>query len=86
MRKTILTIIMSIIGIITMDAQSMSFDFIVAKDGSGTHTTLQSAMIQKTSSGSGINVKILDYNGKNNITTITANQSKRHYYFPYHRK
>ena len=35
-----------------------------------------SAMIQKTSSGSGINVKILDYNGKNNITTITANQSK----------
>ena len=44
MRKTILTIIMSIIGIITMDAQSMSFDFIVAKDGSGTHTTLQSAI------------------------------------------
>lgn len=35
-----------------------------------------SAMIQKTSSGSGINVKILDYNGKNNITTITANQYK----------
>lgn len=35
-----------------------------------------SAMIQKTSSGSGINVKILDYNGKKNITTITANQYK----------
>ena len=35
-----------------------------------------SAMIQKTSSGSGINVKILDYNGRNNITTITANQYK----------
>lgn len=35
-----------------------------------------SAMIQKTSSGSGINVKILDYYGKNNITTITANQYK----------
>lgn len=35
-----------------------------------------SAMIQKTNSGSGLNVKILDYNGKNNITTITANQYK----------
>lgn len=35
-----------------------------------------SAIIQKTSSGSGINVKILDYDGKNNITTITANQYK----------
>lgn len=35
-----------------------------------------SATIQKTSSGSGINVKILDYDGKNNITTITANQYK----------
>ncbi|WP_432788234.1 DUF1002 domain-containing protein [Lactiplantibacillus plantarum] len=35
-----------------------------------------SAMIQKTSSGSGINVKILNYNGSNNITTITANQYK----------
>ena len=35
-----------------------------------------SAMIQKTNSSSGINVKILDYNGKNNITTITANQYK----------
>ena len=35
-----------------------------------------STMIQKTSSGSGINVKILDYDGKNNITTITANQYK----------
>ena len=35
-----------------------------------------SAMIQKTSSGSGINVKILDYDGKNNITTIPANQYK----------
>ena len=35
-----------------------------------------SAMIQKTSSGSGINVKILDYDGKNNISTITANQYK----------
>lgn len=44
MRKTILSLIMSIIGIIMMDAQSMSFDFIVAKDGSGTHTTLQGAI------------------------------------------
>ncbi|NRO27972.1 DUF1002 domain-containing protein [Lactobacillus helveticus] len=35
-----------------------------------------SAMIQKANRGSGINVKILDYNGKNNITTITANQYK----------
>lgn len=35
-----------------------------------------SAMIQKTNKGSGINVKILDYNGKNNITSITANQYK----------
>lgn len=35
-----------------------------------------SAMIQKTNQGSGINVKILDYNGKDNITTITANQYK----------
>ena len=35
-----------------------------------------SAMIQKTSSGSGINVKILDYNAKNNITTLSANQYK----------
>lgn len=35
-----------------------------------------SAMIQKTSASSGINVKILDYDGKNNITTITANQYK----------
>ncbi|RVU71061.1 MULTISPECIES: DUF1002 domain-containing protein [Lactobacillus] len=35
-----------------------------------------SAMIQKTSPGSGINVKILDYNGRDNITTITANQYK----------
>ena len=33
-----------------------------------------SALIQKTSSGSGINVKIVDYNGKNSITTITADQ------------
>lgn len=35
-----------------------------------------SAMVQKTSAGSGINVKILDYNGQNNITTITADQYK----------
>lgn len=35
-----------------------------------------SAMIQKTSQGSGINVHILDYHGHNNITTITANQYK----------
>lgn len=35
-----------------------------------------SAMIQKSASGSGINVKILPYNGQNNITTITANQYK----------
>ncbi|MCX2454556.1 DUF1002 domain-containing protein [Lacticaseibacillus nasuensis] len=32
-----------------------------------------SALVQKTSSG-GINVKIVDYNGTNNITTITADQ------------
>lgn len=35
-----------------------------------------SAMVQKTSSGSGINVKIINYNGANNITTITADQYK----------
>ncbi|WP_225420373.1 DUF1002 domain-containing protein [Lapidilactobacillus bayanensis] len=35
-----------------------------------------SAMVQKTSSGSGINVKILNYNGQNNVTTITADQYK----------
>lgn len=35
-----------------------------------------SAMIQKTDSGSGINVSILPYNGHNNITTITTNQYK----------
>ncbi|MBA1392431.1 DUF1002 domain-containing protein, partial [Lactobacillus sp. XV13L] len=35
-----------------------------------------SAMIQKTATGSGINVQILDYQGRNNITTITANQYK----------
>ncbi|QNQ81704.1 DUF1002 domain-containing protein [Lactobacillus sp. PV037] len=35
-----------------------------------------SALIQKTASGSGINVHILSYNGHNNITTITANQYK----------
>src|SRR5699024_6961068 len=35
-----------------------------------------SAMVQKTSSGSGINVHILPYNGHNNITTITTNQYK----------
>lgn len=35
-----------------------------------------SAAIEKTTSGSGINVKILDYNGSNNITTITADQYK----------
>lgn len=32
-----------------------------------------SALVQKTSNG-GINVKIVDYNGTNNITTITADQ------------
>lgn len=35
-----------------------------------------SAAVQKTSSGSGINVQILPYNGKNNITQITADQYK----------
>ncbi|WP_407929186.1 DUF1002 domain-containing protein [Agrilactobacillus fermenti] len=35
-----------------------------------------SAAVEKTSSGSGINVHILPYNGKNNITTITADQYK----------
>lgn len=33
-----------------------------------------SALIEPTSSGSGINVNIVNYNGKNNITTITADQ------------
>lgn len=35
-----------------------------------------SAAIEKTSSGAGINVQILPYNGKNNITTITEDQYK----------
>nr|WP_244088153.1 DUF1002 domain-containing protein [Companilactobacillus sp. RD055328] len=35
-----------------------------------------SALIEKTSSGSGINVEILDYNNHNNITTITEDQYK----------
>lgn len=35
-----------------------------------------SAMIQKTSQNSGINVTILNYDGRNNITAITANQYK----------
>lgn len=35
-----------------------------------------SAMIQKTSAGSGINVRILAYEGHNNITSITADQYK----------
>ena len=56
-------------------------DFVRYLNPSGDNFTTSSgvwssAMIQKTSSGSGINVKILDYNGKNNITTITANQYK----------
>ncbi len=33
-----------------------------------------SALIEPTSNGSGINVNIVNYNGKNNITTITADQ------------
>lgn len=33
-----------------------------------------SALIEKTRRGSGINVEIVSYNGKDNITTITANQ------------
>ncbi|WP_129044524.1 DUF1002 domain-containing protein [Companilactobacillus metriopterae] len=33
-----------------------------------------SAVIEKTSSGSGINVSIVNYNGSNNITTISADQ------------
>ena len=33
-----------------------------------------SALIEPTSSGSGINVNIVDYNGKNNITSITADK------------
>lgn len=33
-----------------------------------------SALIQKTSSGSGINVQLVNYNGQQNITTITADQ------------
>lgn len=33
-----------------------------------------SAMIQKEPSGSGIDVTLLDFNGKNNITSITAEQ------------
>lgn len=33
-----------------------------------------SAAIEKTSSGSGVNVKVLDYDGQNNITSITPDQ------------
>lgn len=33
-----------------------------------------SAAIEKASSGSGINVKVLDYDGQNNITSITPDQ------------
>ena len=35
-----------------------------------------SAMIEKAGQGNGINVHILDYQGRNNITTITADQYK----------
>lgn len=35
-----------------------------------------SAMIEKTASSNGINVHILDYQGRNNITTITSDQYK----------
>ena len=35
-----------------------------------------SAMIEKAGQGNGINVHILDYQGSNNITTITADQYK----------
>ncbi|MBI0033621.1 MULTISPECIES: DUF1002 domain-containing protein [Lactobacillus] len=35
-----------------------------------------SAMIEKARQGNGINVHILDYQGRNNITTITADQYK----------
>ncbi|MFC6314622.1 DUF1002 domain-containing protein [Lapidilactobacillus achengensis] len=35
-----------------------------------------SALIEKTATGTGINVQILNYNGRNNITTITADQYK----------
>ena len=35
-----------------------------------------SAMIEKAGQGNGINVRILDYQGRNNITTITADQYK----------
>ena len=35
-----------------------------------------SAMIEKAGQGNGINVHILDYRGRNNITTITADQYK----------
>ena len=45
-------------------------------DNFTTSSGVWSSADSKTSSGSGINVKILDYNGKNNITTITANQYK----------
>ncbi|WP_409021958.1 DUF1002 domain-containing protein [Dellaglioa sp. P0083] len=52
--------------------------YLNSSGGSFTSTSgvWSSAMVQKTSSGSGINVEILDYNGKNNITTITENQYK----------
>ena len=35
-----------------------------------------SAMIEKAGQGNGINVHILDYQGRNNITTVTADQYK----------
>lgn len=35
-----------------------------------------SALVQKNSTNTGINVKLVDFNGRNNITTITANQYK----------
>lgn len=35
-----------------------------------------SALIQKNDTATGINVKIVDFNGSNNITTITADQYK----------
>lgn len=56
-------------------------DLVKYLNPSGANFTTQSgvwssAMIEKTAAGNGINVHILDYNGHNNITTITADQYK----------
>ena len=56
-------------------------DLVKYLNPSGTNFTTHSgvwssAMIEKAGQGNGINVHILDYQGRNNITTITADQYK----------